>query len=698
MCIHKINQFIRKIIKKILAVVGLYKYPVTVKSEKWILEQSLQYREELKRDTGIDAASNIEVKAAYPLQSMAIEKAVTTIINTKKHKFGSMLVIRNPYQYAPLCALAGFYTFRKRSVKVTVFGKEDSENITYTVKEDNYHHIPIMGLYPEQKNKIKIELLNKKNKVTRKRTFFITTGKLKGKSSGIQVVHQKKSPDDFLYHLTLVYGGDDGVFPYVFDRKGDIRFSFSMVPKTYGFRPVCGGRYLFLDKSVTRHTDTNPTSVHMYEVDQMGRFITKYNIAKGAHHDFCKLDNGNYAVISNSFDNNTIEDTVIEVEHETGAVVNEVWLKDYVDDCFVDSPDWAHINTLEYNNHEKTLMVCLRNLHAVIKLNYETKKLEWVLGNPDFFKGTSMEDKVLTPLGNIEWFFQAHTACFVDKECDEEGYRKLIIYDNHINKRRPVSYYTKSKNSYAVLYQINETKKTVSMVKRFATDKSNVRSNAIYEKAYNRVCVMNGKIKKEGSVGGSIIEFDYTTEEVLNKYTMNFGYYRAYPFAFCPNEMSQPMNINQNYSCGKLSGLEEVITPDIDAAQNIPPVILEDIYGSEKERSDKLKELVMEHPEQIDSMQDVARIELYIEEDTLYVKMIDHLLEGIYLVGQNYTYYKDLAQTSQKRPEYFARAFVGEALPLSGIEEDKYDIYYRFRGKLLRTDNWIDIKKVKREK
>lgn len=692
------SNLIKKIIKKALATVGLSKKEITVKTEQWIKELSGKYKEQFQRSLDMEITSNIELKESYPLQSRAIEKAIDVIANEGKYKFSDMLVIKNPYQYAPLCALAVFSTNKERNVRVTVFGKEDSENISYVVKSGYNHKIPIMGLYPGEKNEVKIELLNKKNKVRKSKNFFLPINRLKGKSSGIKVNKTEYSSKKFMYDLTLVYGGDDGVYPYAFDRKGDIRFCFSMVPKTYGFRPISKGRYLFLDKTVTRHTDTNPTSVHMYEVDQMGKFLARYNIEKGAHHDFCELDNGNYAIVSNSFDNSTIEDSVIEVEKSTGNVVNEVWLKDYVDSCFVDSPDWAHINTLEYDNHKKTLMVCLRNLHAVIKLNYEKKELEWVLGNPEFFKGSSMENKVLKPIGEIQWFFQAHTAVFIDKECDKNGCRKLIIYDNHINKRRPVSYYQKSKNSYAKIYQINESEKTVTFLKNFATDKSNVRSNAIYEENSNRVCVMNGKVKSEDYTGGSIIEYDYDTEEILNKYTMNFGYYRAYPFQFRPEYMNKDMNMDSGYCYGKLCEMEEVSMPDITKAEEVPPIILEDIYNSEKERSEKLKELVMEHPEQIDGKQDMARIKLYIEEDTLYAKMVDHLLKGIYLIGKKHTYYKDLTETSQKRPEYFARASVGEAIPLNKIENDEYTIYYNFEKKLYRTNHWIHIGKVKNEK
>lgn len=688
---------IKKIIKKIYIAVGLPDNTITVKTAQWIKEQSLKYRSELQRKLEVEIETNIELKEPYQLQSMAIEKAIGVIVEERKYKFSNMLVIKNPYQYAPLCALAVFYTGKERNVRVTVFGKEESENISYVVDSRNYHKIPVMGLYPGEKNTVKIELLNKKNKVKKSKIISLTTDKLKGKSSEIKVSRMEYSSQKYLYDLTLVYGGDAGYFPYAFDRKGDIRFCFSMAPKTYGFKPISKGRYLFLDKAVTRHTDTNPTSVHMYEVDQMGRFLAHYNIANGAHHDFCELDNGNYAAASNAFDNNTIEDSVIEIEHKTGNIVNEVWLKDYVDSCFVDSPDWAHINTLEYDNHEKTLMVCLRNLHAVIKLNYEKKQLEWVLGNPEFFKNTSMENKVLKPVGDISWFFQAHAAYFIDKECDENGCRKLIIYDNHINIRRPVSYYNKSKDSYVKIYLINEKEGTVKLYKTFTTDKSTVRSLAIYEKESERLCVMNGKVKVGDLAGGTIIEFDYQTGEMLNKYTMNFGFYRAYPFRFAPQYMSKSMELDSNYCYGKLYEAEEVSIPDITKAEEVPPIILESVYSSEKERNEKLKELVMNHPEQINSKQDMARVKLYIEEDSLCVKMIDHLLDGVYLIGKEHAYYKDLLQTSQKRPEYFARALVGEVIPLNGIKNDKYTVYYKFNKKLYKTNNWIRIRKVEED-
>lgn len=162
---------IKSIAKELYVAMGLPQNKLTVKSAQWMKEQSLKYEKELQRNLEVEIETNIIVKEPYPLQSMAIEKAIEIIVNQKKYKFSNMLVIKNPYQFAPLCAMAVFYTKKERNVRVTVFGKEDSENISYEVKSGCNHTIPIMGLYPGAKNKIKIELFSKKNKVKSKEFF-----------------------------------------------------------------------------------------------------------------------------------------------------------------------------------------------------------------------------------------------------------------------------------------------------------------------------------------------------------------------------------------------------------------------------------------------------------------------------------------------------------------------------------------------
>ncbi len=53
-------------------------------------------------------------------------------------------------------------------------------------------------------------------------------------------------------------------------------------------------------------------------------------IPGGQHHDFVELPDGNLLVASDSPDLSTVEDYVVEIDRETGAVVWELDMKDLI--------------------------------------------------------------------------------------------------------------------------------------------------------------------------------------------------------------------------------------------------------------------------------------------------------------------------------------------------------------------------------
>ena len=667
---------------------------VVIKPAKWTKEQAQEYLEKMERNIGVNIETNAENRVSYPNLSRAVECVINKLQNEKR-TFRNILVLKNPYQYSPLCALALFETKRPYRVKVTVRGKTEDCDVSYTIKSACRHRIPIMGLYPGMENTIDLELLDKKEKRVRKKTFKLTIAPLKGKSAEIKIT-KESSKAEYIYGLTLVYGGDDGIFPYAFDKNGDIRFAFAMSPKTYGFQPISNGRFLFLNKSVTRLTCTNTAATQLFEVDQMGRFHKIYNVEKGAHHDFAELKNRNFIAGGNCIEGNTFEDTVIEIDRKTGAILNEIRIKDYIDKSYVDSPDWAHLNTVQYDEDEKTVIVCLRNLHSVIKINYEKKELMWILGHPEYWKDSNVSEKVLKPEGeDMQWFFQPHAAYFLTENLSGNPDAKyLMLYDNHTQKRIPVSFFDNdNEKSHVRIYEINEKLHTVHLFKTFSFEKSNIRSNALLEKDAGRVLAMNGKLlKKDAQRKASIVEFDYNSGEVINQWAMNFGFYRAYKFDFAVEKISEPMETDGNYSLGKVYQLEKDSMPDIDSAKNIPEPVLEAEYTNEEDRKNKLSELCKKNPNYpVDAEQDMARIKMVLEEDVLYIYLLDHQLEKIYFVGKNNVYSRDYTATKQERPEYFARAGNIDANPLGKLEADSYEIYFKHKIGLYKSKYYIKI-------
>jgi len=660
-------------------------------SSSWMEDKMKEYLSKTQRKLNKSIESNGEIKISYANRSRAVD-CVLEDIEKNGNTFNNMCVIKNPYFFAPLGALAIFQTKKEYGVKVTVKGKTKECDISYSLSPRTKYRVPIIGLYSDYDNTIVLELVNKDGKVVKTKKLELYVGKMKNNKVSVNATREVGNKD-FAYDLTLVYGGDDGFYPCAYDKNGDVRFVFAMIPKTYGFQPLSKGRFLFLNKKVTRLTSTNSAATQMFEVDQLGRIHKTYNVEKGAHHEFVELENDNFIVAGNAFEGTTFEDTVVEIDRKTGDVVNEINIKDYLDPKYVNSPDWAHLNSIEYNSHDKTAIVSLRNLHSVAKINYEKKELVWILGCPEFWKGSTVEDKVLTPVGDVKWFFQQHAAYTIcPSDCEDSESSFIILYDNHTSKRQQVSYYDNEPNSYVRIYEIDEANKIVKLHKTYTLQRSAIRSNAIYEKEAGRVIAMSGKCVKEGVFYGEIVEFDYSTGELVNKYSIDHGFYRAYPMTIEADALAEVADNNDDYMLGKIYGMEKCDNIDVSEAKVVPKPILEKEYKSEKHRKNKLRKLCTNNPNYyVDPEQDMARIELAVEEDIAYLHMLDHQLEKVYFVGKNNTYMRDYTGTKQERPEYFTRAGIGDPFSLSELASDKYRIYYKHSTGLYKSKYYIKI-------
>ena len=136
----KFNR-VKKLIKR-----ALYgeKNNVIIKDSEWIKKLSYKYYLKTKRSLSKKIITDIEKQSTLPQISHAIACAIDKLSKKKTYTFQSMLVIVNPYQYAPLCALAIFRTKKEYCVLVTINGKTDDTDIQYTLSKSKVHKIPIM--------------------------------------------------------------------------------------------------------------------------------------------------------------------------------------------------------------------------------------------------------------------------------------------------------------------------------------------------------------------------------------------------------------------------------------------------------------------------------------------------------------------------------------------------------------------------
>lgn len=628
-------------------------------SVQWLDEKISKYTNCLVEKEKVKVNTIIPQKRRLAMESRAKEMYIQKVLQKKKYSFQHPLVVINPYAIAPLTAIVLFNTPMKCRVRCTVCGQHGAEDIVFQFDEPtSEHRIPIVGLYPNVKNRIILELMGD---VERKKQLFITTLPVKKELNNVvkNVISLKPSSVQFIY-----VSGGFAQESYAFDPLGNIRFYFGKKVKFYGTHMLSNGHFLFPEYSIANPTLNNPHANVFHEVDMMGRVYRTYMVEKGIHHWATEKEKGGNLLITSSTLNRTLgmENSVIELDRTTGEVVRELDLNQCFDITYRNRHDWAHINSIQYLPLEDAVILSLRNLHSIVKIHWESQKLEWILCNPKFWEQTEMKDKVLCPTGNIEsWFYQQHAAEIV---CQNGHKKEIMLFDNHIATRRPVDYFDETSESFVMFFIIDEKNRTVTLKKRIPTKKSNIRSNAVYMKDKNRLFGMSAALsKRTDEYHGMIEEFDFDTEELIRSYAVKPDYFTAYPVIFNHREMSKPLKLDIPYEVGKVAVLNKISRSQAKSLG----------WNEDADIADKsyYKTRILNH--------------------LLLIREKDNEIRKVFAVGSNHIYYMDKDQTIQYDPEKFANMRYYLAFPLDQCAPDKYVFYLKTNENLYQIKDIIEI-------
>lgn len=176
-------------------------------------------------------------------------------------------------------------------------------------------------------------------------------------------------------HILLVSGGHD-ITTCAFDAKGQIRFYLAKKGKAYGIYPMSGGRFIYTEKYVSIPSYFIPQGGKYYDMDYLGGVSKTYFTPNGIHHCAKEMEpGGNYIMGSSSFSGSS-ENAVVEIDRETGEIVKMLVMDSLFDDYYQNVKDWCHVNSLDYNGQEHSVIISLRNIHAVVKVDWETFELK----------------------------------------------------------------------------------------------------------------------------------------------------------------------------------------------------------------------------------------------------------------------------------------------------------------------------------
>ena len=476
-------------------------------------------------------------------------------------------IILNPSGFAPLSAMVHFSYSKAGKTKIIVYGKHgDNSNIEHVFNDKGFSHaIPVIGLYAHYNNKVEIVLFNDNNDSIGKSTIHIQTGSLPAAGLPASIIVDSAEYDNMEPGINLVSSriSSNPRIPFMVDDYGDIRWlldyrtnsTLKTLNYDVGISRLRNGNFFFGDISTSK----------IYEVDLFGNILNSWGLGGYIfHHEVMEKPNGNFLVCatnpSSTHTNGTptIKDYVLEINRQTGSIVNTWDLKESLDEyrtaLTTDHKDWIHINALYYDSTDNTILVSGRT-QGIVKLDYNNN-VKWILGPHRGWgtnrKGQDLNQFLLAPVkangskitgasvidGStnspfFEWNWYQHSVIMIPNG-------NIMMFDNGTTR----NYKNSSNYSRAVEYKIDETNMTVQQVWEYGKERgietfSTIVSSVQYLPQTNHVLFCPGyRVKNADGLGGKIVEVDYNTKKVVYQASISsenkLGFHRARRFSVYP--------------------------------------------------------------------------------------------------------------------------------------------------------------------
>ena len=384
---------------------------------------------------------------------------------TNGYKIENPNIIIDPYKSSPLTALILFETKNDVTPKVTVVGKDNNTTITHTFQNTTKHYLSIYGLYPDYENKVIIEYKEKSKQI--KKEVTIKTDKLPDDFPLPTSVNSKKEElgTEFYFYTPSSKG-----YSCAYDMNGDVRWYLTHYAIWDNTRLKNGNMLV----STERLINTPYYMTGLYEIDMFGKIYKEYSLPGGYHHDYYEMPNGNLLVATDDFDNKygTVEDYIVELDRKNGKIVNKIDLKNILKMTDGKSEnwtsyDWFHNNSVWYDEKTNSITLSGRHQDAVINIDYNTKKLNWIIGDSKNWSKDYQKYFFKKVGENLEWQWSQHAAMIT-----KEGY--VFLFDNGNNKSKIKDNYVPADKSYSrgVMYKINKKNMTIEQIWEYGKERS----------------------------------------------------------------------------------------------------------------------------------------------------------------------------------------------------------------------------------
>lgn len=393
-------------------------------------------------------------------QQNEAEKAFMAEFEAGNYTLENPLVKLNPYLIAPLTAMILFETPVDTEASIVVRGKEHAGDIRHTFPASKKHILPIYGLYADYENTVDIIMAN-----GQKNTVKIQTEPL---HPDVPLATSIKTTAEYMGNNIMFLTAAMRAMPVGYDYAGDVRW-YANKNFAFDLKRMPNGHILI---GTERLVKLPYFTTGLYEMTFSGKIFKEFVLPSGYHHDQFVMEDGNILVQTFDFYSGTVEDMCVLISSETGEILKAwdyktVLPQDAAGSGSQDEHDWFHNNAVWYDKKTNSLTFSGRHQDAVINLDYETGKLNWIIGDPEGWPQEMVDKYFFTPVGdNFEWQYEQH-SCVVLPDGD------IMLFDNGHFRSKNKEQYLPNKDNYSrgVRYRIDTEKMTIQQIWQYGKER-----------------------------------------------------------------------------------------------------------------------------------------------------------------------------------------------------------------------------------
>ena len=382
------------------------------------------------------------------------------------------LIKYNLYQINPLSAVIAFKTEEEVAVNVTVLGKiQPQGNIYHTFAPAKVHVLPIVGLYSNYANKIELRTYQGADKAV------VTIDVPDVFDGNDPIVSMDTTPEYLQDNLIFVTPATDDL-AVAYDYHGDARWHLN-VPCSFDMKRLKNGNVVI---GTERLLQLPYYMSGLYEMSLCGKIYKEFRLPGGYHHDSFEMPDGNLLILTDDLTSETVEDMCVLVDRQTGEILKTWDYKDFMPVGYGRSgswseEDWFHNNAVWYDENTNSLTFSGRHVSAMVNIDFDSGKLNWVITDPAVFEDSEkehygwpkefVEKYCFKPIGsNFGWQYEQHANILTPNG-------DVMCFDNHHYGSRDPDKYLAAKDNYSrgVRYRINTKDMTIEQVWEYGKDR-----------------------------------------------------------------------------------------------------------------------------------------------------------------------------------------------------------------------------------